>query len=343
MNEPGAAGPRHLARDGRPATVGAERHRPAVERRAAALPAVPTCVALLGIWLTGGTPSAAQPTSSTSESLYTQPYVDVDEWRDKPIRHRYVHGGFKGTELLFSIYFPPKEQYQRRFFQPLQAVSGSENMAPMAMNQASGLGFALASGGYLVESNQGSRNMFGGDARANAAVAQHSRVLAAEMYGPHRPFGYVYGGSGGAFKPIGCVETQPGVWDGSLPFVHGSPVAIPHVFTVQAHAMRVLQGKFPQIVDAIEPGGSGDMYAGLNAEEKEALQEVTRMGFPPRAWFNVQRIAFGYTGVFTTLVDRIVDGDPTYFEDFWTKPGYLGANPPESLKRARIRHATKID
>ena len=124
--------------------------------------------------------------------------------------------------------------------------------------------------------------------------------------GRHRPYGYVYGGSGGAFKTIGCVETQPGVWDGSVPFVHGSPVAIPNVFTVQAHAMRVLQGKFPQVVDAIEPGGSGDMYAGLTTEEKEALQEVTRMGFPPRAWFNVQKIAFGYTGVFTTLVDQIV-------------------------------------
>jgi hypothetical protein len=107
--------------------------------------------------------------------------------------------------------------------------------------------------------------------------------------------------------------------------------------------MRVLWNQFPRIVDALEPGGSGDMYAGLSQEEREALLEVTRMGFPPRAWFNLRRIAFGYTGVFTTLVDRIVDGDPTYFEDFWTKPGYLGAHPPESLERARIRHATRID
>jgi hypothetical protein len=277
-----------------------------------------------------------------SEALYSQPFLDIDEWRDTPVRHRYVHGGFKGTDLLFSYYFPPKEQYQGRFFQPLQAVSGSENSAPMAMNLASGVAFAIASGGYLVESNQGSKNMFGGDARANAAAAEYSRVVAAEMYGKHRPYGYIYGGSGGAFKTIGCVETQPRVWDGSIPFVHGSPVAIPNVFTVQAHAMRVLQGKFPQIVDAIEPGGGGDMYLGLNDEEREALSEVTRMGFPPRSWFNVQKIAYGYTGVFTTLVDMIVDGDPTYFDDFWTKPGYLGANPTESLKRARIQHATKI-
>jgi hypothetical protein len=184
--------------------------------------------------------------------------------------------------------------------------------------------------------------MFGGSAEANAAVAEFSRTVAAEMYGAHRPYGYVYGGSGGAFKTLGCVETIAGVWDGSVPFVHGTPVSIPHFFTVQAHAMRILGPKFPQIVDAIDPGGSGDMYAGLTEEERAALAEITRFGFPPRAWFNFHKIAFGYTGVFTTLVDRIVDGDPTYFEDFWSKPGYLGADPTPSLKAARIQHPTQI-
>jgi hypothetical protein len=84
------------------------------------------------------------------------------------------------------------------------------------------------------------------------------------------------------------------------------------------------------------------MYGGLNEEEESALREVTRFGFPPKAWFNHRRIAFGYTGVFTTLVDRIVDGDPTYFDDFWTTPGYLGADPPASLTAARIQHMTRI-
>jgi hypothetical protein len=274
--------------------------------------------------------------------MYTTPFIDIDEWREMPVRHRYVHGGFNDTELLYSFYFPPAEAYGGRFFQPLQAVSGDENTAPMSMNQAFGMDFAIASGGYLVESNQGSRDMFGGSAEANAAAAQRSRALAAEMYGAHRPFGYVYGGSGGAFKTLGCVETFADVWDGSVPFVHGTPVSIPNFFTVQAHAIRVLAPKFPQIVDALEPGGSGDMYAGLSEEEADALREVSRFGFPPRAWFNARRIALGYTGVFTTLVDRIVDGDPTYFDDFWTKPGYLGADPPDSLKRARIQHATRI-
>jgi len=53
-------------------------------------------------------------------------------------------------------------------------------------------------------------------------------------------------------------------------------------------------------------------------------------------------IAFGYTGVLTTLFDHIIKTDPTYVEDFWKVPGYLGADPPESLLRRRINHETTI-
>jgi hypothetical protein len=43
------------------------------------------------------------------ESYFARPFVEVDEWRDDPVRHRYVHGGFDGTETQFSLYFPPAE------------------------------------------------------------------------------------------------------------------------------------------------------------------------------------------------------------------------------------------
>jgi hypothetical protein len=29
----------------------------------------------------------------TKDTAFKDPYVDIDEWRDKPVRHRYVHGG----------------------------------------------------------------------------------------------------------------------------------------------------------------------------------------------------------------------------------------------------------
>lgn len=33
------------------------------------------------------------------DMYFSNPYIDVEEWRDKPVRHYYIHGGFKGTEI----------------------------------------------------------------------------------------------------------------------------------------------------------------------------------------------------------------------------------------------------
>ncbi|MET0661923.1 MAG: hypothetical protein ABWZ42_02210 [Ilumatobacteraceae bacterium] len=287
-----------------------------------------------------------------SDPLFVEPFVDVDEWHDEPIRHRYVHGGFTGTDLLFSMYFPPAERYEGRFIQPLMHIAGNENVA--VTGELAGLGdqaiqFAFDFGGYLIESNMGSTMMMGPaditGFRASAATAQYSRVLAEEMYGEtygeHRPYGYVTGGSGGAYKTMACYENALDVWDGAVPFIHGSHQSMPNVFTVQAHAFRVLDDAFDQIVDAVEPAG-GDMYAGLGDEQRAALEEVTRMGFPPRAWFAHERVALSYTGVFAAIFGTLAVGDPGYFEDFWKVPGYLGADRPESLFAARIQCTTTV-
>src|SRR4030095_7741605 len=131
-----------------------------------------------------------------------------------------------------------------------------------------------------------------------------------------------------------------GVWDGAVPYVLGSPVAIPNVFTVRMYAMRVLHDKFSQIIDALEPGGSGDMYAALNDEEKGALQEVTKMGFPPQSWYGYKRM--GIHG-FLVLYQGVVTADKKYLDnDFWKLPGYLGYNPPASFVKARIQKVSEI-
>ena len=61
----------------------------------------------------GATPF--QVTEDAVDPLFKEPYVDVNELRTSPEPHRYVHGGFKGTEARFSFYFPPAEKYQGRF------------------------------------------------------------------------------------------------------------------------------------------------------------------------------------------------------------------------------------
>jgi hypothetical protein len=286
----------------------------------------------------------------SKDPQFSAAFTDVDEWRDSPVRHRYVHGGFEGTDARFSFYFPPPERYEGRFFHPVMPMSGIEVLATMGMlyGIAGSIEFAVDSGAYLVESNLGRLNPFPGEDwsvagyRASAAVARYGRTLAAEMYGPHRPYGYLYGGSGGSLKTIAGFEGAPDVWDGAVPFVMGIPQSMPNTFSSQALAMRVLWNRFPQIVDALEPGGSGNIYEGLTVEERQVLAEVTRLGFPPKSWFDVERLAQGYTGVWAVLADNIVKFDPGYFEDFWTEPGYLGFDAPQSLLDARVQHKTRI-
>src|SRR4030095_217555 len=129
-------------------------------------------------------------------------------------------------------------------------------------------------------------------------------------------------------------------WDGFVPFVMGTPVSIPNLGAVRMHALRVLRmrDKFPCIVDAIDPGAGGDMSTScdLNEEERTALEEATRLGVPPRGWWEHATLTIG---AFTPIVPYIGLYDPAYFDDYWTLPGYLGHDDPTgSVAAARILH-----
>jgi hypothetical protein len=307
-------------------------------------------------------------TASSEDPRVNQPYIDVREWRDEPAdapvfagaittqpggaapvkaRHLYVHGGFTGTDAKFSFCFPPEAEYQARFFQATHQLLAGEEATPR------NVAFALASGGYSVQTNMGgrdnSRSAEGAarrefDAtirgyRVNAEAAKFSRVIAAEIYGPRRTYGYLYGGSGGAYQTLTSAEMTTGVWDGFVPYVMGSPQSIPNCFTVRVNALRVLKDKWPSIIDAVEPGGSGDPYAELNDEERAALEEATRTGFPPGAWFNYVPQGGGPLVLVASYVPRL---DPTYLDDFWTQPGYLGTDATSSVRAARIQHEATV-
>lgn len=280
------------------------------------------------------------------ENLYTpltdpqfqKPYVDVREHRSGPAPHLYVHGGFEGTLLKFSFFYPDKESYEGRFFQFMAPAEGSENASIGRTGPEDKIGFALTHGAYFVESNMGSDKPEGKKDpgiiyKASAAAAEYSREIAQELYGAHRPYGYIYGGSGGAFKTTSCFENT-NAWDGAIPYIHGSPMAIPNVFCARAYAKRVLRHKFPAIVDALEPGGSGDPYETLNEEESKVLREVTRLGFPLRSWFYYKEMD---DGAFPVVAKSTIGIDQSYYRDFWEKPGYEGADPKSSVHRDRIR------
>lgn len=286
------------------------------------------------------------------DSVFKNPYIDVDEVRTnaKGLQVRYMHGGFDdGT--MFSFYFPEKKTYAGRFFQYITPLPGSEStfvaLKADSMDMAS---FSVSHGAYFIETNEGGamdmthpevrREASISAYRANAACADFSREVAKQIYGTKkRPYGYCYGGSGGAYRTTGSMESTEGVWDGAVPFVLGSPHAIPNGFAVRMNALRALHDKLPQIVDALEVGGSGDPLKGLNAYERAIWEETCRMGFPKRSWYG-----FRYMDLhgFVATYGGTTAFDPAYFEqDFWETPGYEGYEDP-SIKANRIQQEAVV-
>ena len=177
-----------------------------------------------------------------------EPFIEVNELRTDPEPHRYVRGGFKGTPGKFSFYFPAKEHYQGRFFHNTYPLITDSDVGPSPIGfkiNEGNIGFTFASGAYYVQTNQGGSFAVRMDPdpsissgyRLNAAAAKYSRVVAAEVYGQGpRPYGYLHGGSGGAYQTMGCAENTSGVWDGFLPYVLGSPYTaqLPRLCAIRA-------------------------------------------------------------------------------------------------------------
>ncbi|MDO5422403.1 MAG: hypothetical protein Q4F41_01595 [Eubacteriales bacterium] len=286
------------------------------------------------------------------DEKYRKPQIDSQEIRvretagGQKLSYHHVHGSFAETGVKFLFCIPQKEAYEGRFFQHLSPFPGpdEENAALEKTGEEDFIAFSLTHGAAYVESNMGAAQIFEtvSDSRifyrSSAAVAEYFRDFVQELYGAHRVYGYVFGGSGGGYKTMSCIENTA-AWDGAVPFVIGSPMSLPNCLTVAAHGSRLLRHCWKQIVDALEPGGSGDIYEGLNEEEKEALQEICRMGFPPRVCAAFEVEDDGSLPVLTPVVQRL---DPTYFTDFWTKPGYLGTEPGSSAARDRIHLHTTI-
>ncbi|MBR4500312.1 MAG: hypothetical protein IKP22_00260 [Clostridia bacterium] len=289
------------------------------------------------------------------DARFRHPVIDRDEWRERhlpdgeTIPFRYLHGYFEGTDVKFSFCFPPADRYEGRFQQYLSPFPGpDEEVASLGHNGTEDrIGFALKCGAYYVETNMGSRQQFGGSGdatmtwKSSAAAAEYSREKAMEIYDTkQRPYGYVYGGSGGGYKSMACIENTS-AWDGAAPYVIGSPVSLPNTITMHVQGQRVLRNAFPKVLDALDAGGSGDPYKELNKDEADMLLELTKMGFPPLAWYMEAKGVID-PGSLPVLMPGVKKMDPDYFTDFWTKPGYAGADPNSSSSKDRIHFRTKV-
>ena len=303
---------------------------------------LPTTIALVGEPCQTPSGSTMFITLDCVDPEYQEAFIDVDEQRtttdsakNVTVSYRYVHGGFTDTNTRFAFYYPSGIEYQGRFFESTYPTVSVEGADPSL------IAFAISNGAYVVSSNNDggvAAAQATGGYRANAASAKVSRMVAALLYGEDAPIrGHIFGASGGSLQTIGAAENTVGIWDGALPIVSAPPNAIPSFQSVQVLALRVLHDKLPDIVDAVEPGGSGDPYATLNAGERAILQEATKLGFPLGGWWQWQTIksAFGVT------VPAVKGVDPGYVNDFWSLPGYAGFDDP-TLTPLRTQLDTSI-
>jgi hypothetical protein len=288
-----------------------------------------------------------------TDPYFGAPYIDEDIHVDEPLPHRMVHGGFADTDTRFTCYFPDAG-YDGRLFQPLEGGHGGHEKAyanPLLADMT-GLPMIVRLGGYMVESNQGhigddvdpragdDPTLYGH--RASAESARLSKHLAAQVYGAPPHHAYVFGGSGGARRSPLCLENAPDVYDGALPFMGGGDIAplgstarikgaqvmsFASMFNVQ----RLLGDTILDVVDAVAPGGSGNPYEGLTSHQRDELASLYRQGFPRGDEFVISQ-PFGQIWLWTSIADMVVDQDPTYFVDFWNKPGYVGHDHPEYVR-----------
>jgi len=170
--------------------------------------------------------------------------------------------------------------------------------------------------------------------RVSAAAAKLAKVYANTLYGnTRRIYGYIYGQSGGSVQMIGAAEGTTGVWDGIVPVVIATDGLTMHSFMWDSlYALAMPETKRRAIAAAVVPGSGRDIYAGLTTDERAVLNELLNAGFARRA---LEEMEFKVTMAMTSE-NAIRTRDPTYEEDFWSKPGYAGIDPPSYLAAAKV-------
>ena len=264
---------------------------------------------------------------------YGKPFIDISEDRQSPRPHRYVHGGFEGSHLRFSVYLPPRVIYKKRFLLIMEGAQGGLDKM-LAEEGRYGWAFDVAFddlGAYLVETNEGHfpSEGLGTDSaevvwQASTYATDYARAIAKAYYSAVPTRGYLYGCSGGGMRSSASLEHAPGLFDGGVSQAWGQdPVS---GWSVYALAGALLNDQLSRIKDDAEAGG-GDIYAGLDAKQTAALGLLRELGYPDQALPQLSNAYFASPWI----VYGILDEDPKYFEDFWKRAGYAGHDEPDIL------------
>ena len=207
-----------------------------------------------------------------------------------PIPYTQVTGHFPATKTVetlgtgvrqspttfqqnYVFRFPAKQFWRNRSFEGQHPAGGGVVDNRMAFtNGAFSVNWMSASTANAVASH-----------RHEAAATRVAKAYANRLYGnTAKIYSYFWGCSGGGTVAMAAAENVTGVWDGVQPQCIGTSGDAPyHSFYWQAlYTMAISQAKRDAIAAAAVPGGTGDIYAGLNEEEKSVLNEFLAAGYP---------------------------------------------------------------
>jgi hypothetical protein len=82
------------------------------------------------------------------------------------------------------------------------------------------------------------------------------------------------------------------------------------------------------VVDAMQPGGSGNPFEGLNTHQREELASLYRLGYPRGDEWVIGQPS-GTIWLWASMAERLASEYPEYFEAFWIKPGHVGYDSPQ--------------
>jgi hypothetical protein len=181
--------------------------------------------------------------------------------------------------------------------------------------------------------------------RHSAAATKIADDIVHKMYGTTgRIYSYYWGCSGGGQMAQAAAEGQSGVWAGVIvvcPATRGNPA---HAFQWTGHfALAVPEAKRARLMQLVAVGHGVDasdglsdaektlLYEGLDEDQRSVVNELLAAGYPLNELNPMTLLLAPITGT-----DEIFFLDPTYEDDFWSKPGYAGSNPPSYLRAAKM-------
>lgn len=254
--------------------------------------------------------------------------IDTQEWREKPVRHLYIHGVWNG-DTAFQIVMPAPEKWKDRLMQWLQGgLGGSERDGERMGHHL----YALSHGAVYVESTQGhiGPSFYEEDDtppelayEASLAVAEYARGQCLKLYGKRPSHCYIFGGSGGGVRASGILERFPREYDGAVCVVGVGDVP----FVVYLHSLfeanrPLVQPRARDLAEETRVPGQGDPFAVItDPKDRHALETILKAGFPRNALGELRPLFVG-----VTMLDYLRYKFPRYFEDFWKEPGYAGAD-----------------